>query len=106
MRNISLKSSIATVVSLAPLASLALLALLVFMCGCETVGAMGTGRMTKEDVGYIVKAGSTGRRSPPVKVENPDVDDNYAVASRPFARWRDAWRKVGEVDPWIQENLW
>ena len=91
---------------IAAVASLASLALLGFMCGCETVGAMSTGRMTKEDIGYIVKAGTTGRRSEPVKVESPEPDDGYALSSRPFARWRDAWQKVATVDPWIEEKLW
>jgi hypothetical protein len=94
------------IASLAALATFASLALLGFMSGCETVGAMGTGRMTKEDVGYIVKAGATGRRSAPVKVESPDLDDAYALSSRPFARWTAAWRTVAKVDPWIEDNLW
>ena len=85
---------------------LAALASLGSMCGCETVGAMGTGRMTKEDVGYIVKAGTRGRKSAPVKVESLEADDAYALSSHPMVRWKAAWRKVAEVDPWIEKNLW
>jgi hypothetical protein len=77
-----------------------------FLCGCETVGAMSTGRMTKEDVGYIVKAGAPGKKSPPVQVDSLNVDDGYTISSHPMARWREAWRKVAAVDPWIEEKLW
>jgi hypothetical protein len=92
--------------SIAMVVSLAQLALLGFICGCETVGAMSTGRMTKEDVGYIVKAGAPGKKSPPVQVDSLNVDDGYTISSHPMARWREAWRKVAAVDPWIEEKLW
>ena len=103
MRIIRLKFSIATVASLAPLA---LLALLGFMSGCETVGAFGTGRMTTGDVGYIVKARAPGKKSAPVQVDRPEVEESYAISSHPMARWREAWQKVAAVDPWIEEKLW
>jgi hypothetical protein len=80
-----------------------LLAAGVFLCGCETVGAFGTGRVTKADVSYITHAGTLGAGAAPVDVNSLDLEQDYNVsAGRPVSTSH----KVAKADAWLEENLW
>lgn len=79
------------------------LAVCVFLCGCETIGAFGTGRMTKADVAAITHAGTMGSGVASVDVNSLDYDEDYNVSAR---RPTSAAKKVTKADAWLEENLW
>jgi hypothetical protein len=74
-----------------------------FLCGCETVGAFGTGRITKSDVAYITHAGTLGTRTAPVDVTTAEADEDYDA---PEGRRTNASQKAAKADAWLEENLW
>jgi len=69
-----------------------------FLCGCETVGAFGTGRITKEDVAYIAHAGTQGPGAETLDVNSLEAGDAYD--------WTNPSRKVKKADVWLEKNLW
>jgi hypothetical protein len=80
-----------------------ILTALTFICGCETIGAFGTGRMTSSDVAYITHAGTSMKKVTPVNVNDPyaeEENENLSDAERgPRPR-------KSNVDEWLEENLW
>lgn len=78
----------------------------VFLCGCETAGAFGTGRMTTSDVAYIAHAGTVGRKAATVNVDSIDPDEPSAAHEDPEGIVSKPASRPAAVDAWLEENLW
>ena len=84
----------------------AVMAACAVFCGCETIGAFGTGRMTSSDVAYITHAGTLGKKTAPVDVYSVDADEAGEVAADAPGRNAVPKRRAAAADAWIEENLW
>ena len=84
-------------------AAYVILASLVLMCGCETIGAFGTGRMKSSDVSYIARSGTLIKKAAPVNVNDPYSDEEYENLPDAGPRHK---ARVSNVDEWLEENLW
>ncbi|HOU35691.1 MAG TPA: hypothetical protein PLJ26_00185 [Candidatus Omnitrophota bacterium] len=78
----------------------------VFLCGCETAGAFGTGRMTGSDVAYIAHAGTLGRKAAPVNVDSINPDEPSSAYEEPEGMVSKPAPRAAAVDAWLEENLW
>lgn len=83
-----------------------MMAILFFLCGCETVGAFGTGRMTSADVAYITHAGTLGKKTAPVNIDSIDADEEYEAPGGVEERPAGVHSRASNVDSWLEENLW
>jgi hypothetical protein len=79
---------------------------LCFLCGCETVGAFGTGRITSSDVAYITHAGTVGKTTAPVNIDSPDADEELSPLPAPGVRKSKPLSQASKADSWLEENLW
>jgi hypothetical protein len=77
-----------------------------FLCGCETVGAFGTGRIKSSDVAYITHAGTLGKTTTPVNIDSPAADENLDVPPTPVVRKGKSLPGISKTDGWLEENLW
>jgi hypothetical protein len=75
----------------------------VFLCGCETIGAFGTGRITNADVAYIAHSGQLVKGTAPVDVNSTEPDEDYDMlpGKRPGASSTPV-----KADAWLEKNLW
>jgi hypothetical protein len=87
-----------------------LIIVLGFLCGCETVGAFGTGRITRADIAYITHAGTLGKMTTPVNVNSTEADAGFEAAPdalmEPSGRRIRPGQTVSKADAWLDENLW
>jgi hypothetical protein len=81
-------------------------AALVFLCGCETVGAFGTGRITSSDVAYITHAGTLGKQTTPVNVDSITADEEQVAESVGSSRMMRPARGIKRTNAWLEDNLW
>ena len=84
----------------------AVMAACAVFCGCETIGAFGTGRMTSSDGAYITHAGTLGKKTTPVDVNSAGADEEYEVLEDAGGRAAAPKRRTTAADSWLQENLW
>ncbi|MFA5099711.1 MAG: hypothetical protein WC547_02365 [Candidatus Omnitrophota bacterium] len=78
----------------------------VFLCGCETAGAFGTGRITSSDVAYIAHAGALGKTTTPVNVDSLEDDKEYVPPPDSGVRRTRPRPKISKADSWLEDNLW
>ena len=83
-----------------------IIAICVFLGGCETVGAFGTGRMTASDVMYIAHSGALGKTSTPVNINSIDADDEYVPPAGSGSRRIRPKPGISKTDAWLEDNLW
>ena len=77
-----------------------------FLCGCETVGAFSTRRMTVADVSYITHAGSLSKVTTPVNVESAEPDAGFEASSGSAGSPANPQNAFSKADAWLDDNLW
>jgi len=83
-----------------------ILGFLGFLCGCETTGAFGTGRITNTDVNYIIQEGTIGRRYARVDVATITPDEDYDLDTLPASSLEQTFSDLYYADSWLEDNLW
>ncbi len=76
------------------------------LCGCETTGAFGTGRITEKDVNSILHEGTIGRRYANVDVNTVTPDEDYDADSLPVTSWSQTLEDLYYADSKLEEYLW
>jgi len=86
-----------------------LIAVTVLLCGCETIGAFSTGRITSSDVAYITHASTFGKQTTAVNVDSiePDEENEKSITSEHGSPGDSkAKGRKTKIDAWLEENLW
>lgn len=71
------------------------------LAGCETMAAIGVGKVRVSDVAYLASAGSPG-------VPTVGADDLTGLEGGyyPAAPENEFMNNMQDADAWLQENLW
>jgi hypothetical protein len=77
-----------------------IIAVAVFLSGCETVSAFGTGKIRRQDLTYLARATTTFSDISGVK-DDRQPEEQYTIWQR-----QKIWKQLASTDSWLEKNLW
>ncbi len=81
-----------------------IIAAAVLLSGCETVTALGSGKMRRQDLTYLARATTTFSDISGVK-DDRQPEEHYTIASPQWQRAK-IWKQLASTDSWLEKNLW
>ena len=74
------------------------------LSGCETVTALSTGKMRRQDLTFLARATTTFSDISGVK-DDRNPGEQYTIASPQWQRAK-IWKQLASTDSWLEKNLW